>query len=343
MNAYEWTKLGILILLGILASYSDIKEGLIPNRMLMLFAAAGVCLDAFYIILVAQDILLLTIGNIFTSVLVAFLLYWTHAFAGGDLKLVATMSLLYPAGAYLTYGISDVTLFIAIFFALFWGYLYLLADTLFSIGKGNTGINKKYVLSYLTHYMKTYISAMSYISLFGMLTVIINRYIIHIPSGIIWTGGFAIAWLCGRYPALRQKQLVGSALALDFILGWILKIFPFSKNPGTYIFTAILVLCQMAVRSNLYREIPTSEVKKGMILSTASSLYMQGSKVHGLPGISSEDLRDRITGEQAESIKKWGKTKKGLDKLIIVRKIPFAIFITFGFITYFFIWGVLTQ
>ena len=343
MNTYEWIKLGMLILLGVSASYSDIKEGVIPNRLLILFAVIGVFLDVFYIIFVAQDILLLTIGNILTSVLVAFLLYWTHAFAGGDLKLVATMSLLYPTGAYLTYGISDVTLFLAIFFAVFWGYVYLLADTLFYIGKGNVGFNQKYVRSYLTHYMKTYISAMSYVSLLMLLSEIVRRYILQVPSAITWAGGFAIAWLCGRYPALRQKQFVGAVLALDFIIGWILKIFPFSRNPCTYVFTAVLVLCQMAIRSNLYREIPTSEVRKGMILSMASSLSMQRAKVHGLPGISSEDLRDRLTEEQAESIKKWGKTKSGLDRLMIIRKIPFAIFITFGYITYFSLWGVLTQ
>lgn len=343
MNTYGWIKLVMLILLGFLASYSDIKEGVIPNRLLIPFAVIGVFLDGIYIIFVARDILLLTLGNILATVLIALLLYWTHAFAGGDLKLVATMSLLYPAGAYLTYGSSDITLFIAIFFAVFWGYIYLLAETLLNIGKGDTGFDRKYVQSYLLHYLKTYISAMSYVSFLTLLSGIVSRYILQVSSAIIWAGGFAIAWMCGRYPVLRQKKLVGAVLIVDFIMGWILNVFPFSRNPGTYIFTAVLVLCQMAVRSNLYREIPTAEVKKGMILSLVSSLSMQRSRVHGLPGISSEDLRDRLTEEQAESVKKWGKTKNGLDKLMIIRKIPFAIFITFGFITYFSIWGVLTQ
>ena len=80
-----------------------------------------------------------------------------------------------------------------------------------------------------------------------------------------------------------------------------------------------------------------------MILSMASSMPMQASRIQGLPGISTEDLKDRLTTEQAESIKRWGKTQKGLDSLMIVKKIPFAIFISFGFLTYFIIWGVITR
>lgn len=343
MNVYEWIKLGLLILLGFLASYNDIRKGLIPNRILIIFVIVGLCLDSAYIICVAQDTLLLTLGNVLTSILVAFLLYWTQSFAGGDLKLVATMSLLYPAGAYLTYGASDITLFIAIVFAVFWGYIYLLLDSLINIGMRKTGFDHKYVFSSFVFYGKTYITVVSYISLFVLISTAVSRSIIRIPATIIWAGCFVIAWLCGQYRVLGQRHLVGIVIAVDFVIGWILMVFPISKNPGSYIFTALLVLCQMAIRTNLYREIPTSEVKKGMILSMASSMPMQASRIQGLPGISTEDLKDRLTTEQAESIKRWGKTQKGLDSLMIVKKIPFAIFISFGFLTYFIIWGVITR
>ena len=76
-----------------------------------------------------------------------------------------------------------------------------------------------------------------------------------------------------------------------------------------------------------------------MILSMGASLLMQRSRVRGLPGISSEDLKSRLTEEETESIKRWAKSKK-IESLLIVKKIPFAVFIFLGFISYFLIWSV---
>ena len=41
-----------------------------------------------------------------------------------------------------------------------------------------------------------------------------------------------------------------------------------------------------------------------------------------------------ITEEQAESIRRWETSKYGQKEITIVRKIPFAIFISFGTIVY---------
>lgn len=95
----------------------------------------------------------------------------------------------------------------------------------------------------------------------------------------------------------------------------------------------------MTIRTDLYERIKIADLKKGMILSMGSSMLMQGSRVRGLPGISSEDLKSRLTETEVNSIIRWGKGKE-IDDLIIVKKIPFAIFIFLGFISYFLIWSV---
>ena len=76
------------------------------------------------------------------------------------------------------------------------------------------------------------------------------------------------------------------------------------------------------------------------ILSVYSSMIMQHSRVKGLPGLSTEDLKSRLTEDEAESIKRWGKTEKGLSEIAVVRRIPFAVFIFLGYITYFVIWRI---
>ena len=77
-----------------------------------------------------------------------------------------------------------------------------------------------------------------------------------------------------------------------------------------------------------------------MILSTISSVLMQTSITPGLPGVSTEDLRSRLTTEEIASIKIWAKATH-TESLTIVKKIPFAIFISIGFVSYFILWSIL--
>ena len=47
-----------------------------------------------------------------------------------------------------------------------------------------------------------------------------------------------------------------------------------------------------------------------------------------------EDMRDRITEAQAQAVQRWGKSKSGSDTIVIVKKIPFAIFLVVGTFIY---------
>lgn len=58
------------------------------------------------------------------------------------------------------------------------------------------------------------------------------------------------------------------------------------------------------------------------------------SRVKGLPDMSHENISDRISESECESIHRWEKSKYGSKTVKIVRKIPFAIFISLGIVTY---------
>ena len=58
------------------------------------------------------------------------------------------------------------------------------------------------------------------------------------------------------------------------------------------------------------------------------------SRVKGLPEETSEDMKSGITEEQAEAIRRWKDSKYGKETIIIVRKIPFAIFIFLGTVVF---------
>jgi preflagellin peptidase FlaK len=69
-------------------------------------------------------------------------------------------------------------------------------------------------------------------------------------------------------------------------------------------------------------------------------MIMQTSITKGLPGVSTEDLKSRLSSDEIESIKIWAKATH-TKKLTIVKKIPFAIFISIGMCLYGAIWGLL--
>ena len=97
-----------------------------------------------------------------------------------------------------------------------------------------------------------------------------------------------------------------------------------------------------AVIPSKYKQYPCFDkrckIKKGMILSTVSSMLMQNSRVRGLPGISMEDLRNRLSEDEVSSIKRWAEGRN-IATISIVKKIPFAVFLAMGFACYFAIWS----
>ena len=116
-------------------------------------------------------------------------------------------------------------------------------------------------------------------------------------------------------------------------------VIPLSVHFENYILVFILLFCQLIIKTTIYETVSIDQLKKGMILSSFSSILMQSSITKGLPGISTEDLKSRLSDDEIASIKRWAKATH-MNKLTIVRKIPIAIFIAIGFAVYFLLWSI---
>ena len=97
---------------------------------------------------------------------------------------------------------------------------------------------------------------------------------------------------------------------------------------------AIMIFRKISEEYN-YEEIKIENLKERMILSYGSVLRFYGSKVKGLPQLTTENTDSRLTKEEVESIKRWSKTKKGTSEIVIVRHLPFAPFMLCGEIIFF--------
>ena len=97
-----------------------------------------------------------------------------------------------------------------------------------------------------------------------------------------------------------------------------------------YLLVLVVVVLRVIAEKYNYKTIPTAEVKPGMVLSYGTVVLFLPSRIMGLPTSTTEDIRSRISPEEAASIQRWETSKYGQPQITIVRKIPFAIFISLG-------------
>ena len=333
--------MGILLLsLCFIATTTDIKEGYIYNKTLKKYVIAAIPLIAIYYCYFARDLFVDFLLNLLIVSFISLVLFYSNSFAGGDCKLTIVMTMLFPAKWYFAYNGSLATLFFAIGIAVFYGYLYLLVTAIYELIKKQNIMTKSYISNHLMAFFKSFLSAFVYISAINLLITVLS--ISGISINIWFTRVICIltAWAIGKYPVFKERSLILGTIAFDFIISVIFKIIPFSINPGNYILVIVLLLCQMTIRTSLYKNILVDELKQGMILSTMSSVLMQNSRIKGLPSVSAEDLSNRLTADEVDSVQKWAKSK-GVKELAIVKKIPFAIFLSLGYISYFVFWSII--
>lgn len=326
--------------LCLITSRSDIKEGIIYNKVLGPFAFAALVLDVIFYGFLSRELFYEFAGNVVILVLISLILFYSHSFAGGDCKLIIVIALLYPASNYYQLNGNSLTLYFALGLGIFYGYVYLLCDSVLSVIREKSRLSMQYIKLYLINFLKSFFSGLIYITLIN--------WFINIGSACgftvnAWFTRFIcllVAWVLGKYPVLRRWYLVLGIMAVDVVLCMVTKFVPINIHPENYILVIALLLCQIIIRTNLYETKPVKELKKGMILSAQASIVMQNSRVKGLPGISQESLKNRLTEEEVESIQRWAKYRS-ITTITIVRKIPFAVFISFGFFSYFIIWSLL--
>ena len=106
-----------------------------------------------------------------------------------------------------------------------------------------------------------------------------------------------------------------------------------------YILVMILLLMPNDFEKWKLRRNRDRKNKKGMILSTYSSMIMQNSRVRGLPKVSTEDLNSRLSEEEIESIKRWAKSRQ-VTSLHIVKRFHLPYF-GIRFVSYLIIWSIL--
>lgn len=333
--------LEILMMISLLGlclycSYTDIRTGLIPNRILKWTALCAIVLDGIYYGLFCPDTFWLFILNALSVNLISLFLYAVHRFAGGDFKLTFVLSLLYPSRFILSFLGTDISLWLYVPLAMLWGYFYLLSDTIGGFFTHKTQIQPTVLWNQFRRFLYSFFRSSIYILLINQIWLVLSLNGLTINLWIIRLLCLMISWYSSRLKIFNNIWLMSAVLGIDVFLCFMTGQWPFAVQPVNYLIIIFLFLSNTLIGSRVYETIPAADLKKGMILSFETSLPLQKSRIRNLPGLSSEDLRSRLSETEVESVRRWA-LKNPEARIQIVRKIPFAPFLSAGFLSYFLI------
>ena len=329
----ELALLILLVIVCVYATYTDITQGMIYNHILIPLFVSAIVLDIIYYCKLFPAGLQVFLFNEVVVIGFSVILYALHIWAAGDSKLLILVSLLIPARMTLL-GERSYPEILIIAFAFASSFVFLIYDSLCMWKK--RGLNKEKVwMAFRQYIVRLVISCIYITTLCKAENVIfpkigINNLIVPLVLNIsilLILAGIKAVWS-------RKVCVLGLLLSVGYSIvtgNWFMN----KSRIIYYLATAIVMLLQLIINEFNYDSIPVENIRKGMILSRGSVMVLSLSKVKGLPTHTTEDLRSRLTEDEAVAVKRWGKTKGSSGSIQVVRKMPFAIFITIGVAAYF--------
>lgn len=330
----------VVLYTGIVAAWSDCRTGLIANKMLLDSLALLTVLNGIYYSVFCQDCLELFLTNLFGIFLMAFIFYVYHLWAAGDSKLLFVIEFGIPARLYSFWQLGPIPGFAILIIVFSLAYIYVIAD---SVIRGIKERNLLYIHLQKPHWRSIICSYLFMVMAMRLLNLalmmIAGAHLEYRGCLLIVIDFFIILSLIQVREHITDRIFYGLIVCgwgIIVLLG-ISKIVPFTSihiDFKSWIIVFVVMMLRIIAERYNYQEIPTKDVNERMILSASTVLMFRTSRVQGLPECVTEDLRARISKEEAEAVLRWKDSKQGKSTIVIVRKIPFAIFITVGTIIF---------
>ena len=328
----------LLAVVCVYGSVSDIRFGTISNKVLLYFSAAGIAADCIYYLNNRTDLFRVYLINLATVSILAVLLFLFHIWAGGDSKFLITAAILYPAGYCFSYKGFHSTFALVIPFSFAFGFIFLIIIAIILFLREKRKIDIRRFFGSFLLFIKRYAVMFLYTAFANILVSQLVPASFRFRQIVLMSICFCIPWIIQRFPVLKKKAVLAVIFVVDMILMIVWKEYLAILNPSSFLIVFVSACIQILLSDFSYQTIPAAEIRKGMILSLSSSMLMMNSRVRGLPGLSTEDLASRLSENEAESVRRWALTEKGKEHIIIVRKVPFAVFIAIGILFYLVIW-----
>lgn len=334
MYISEASLLIVLLATCLYCSFTDIKDGIIKNKVLLASGLLCCLLNFIYYFFFGREYFRTFLIDFVVLVALSIIMYAFNLWAAGDSKLLFLIVFAIPARYYdSNMGIAPA--FFVIIFTFSISFIYVVGESIILRIKKRDSIRVP-AGSNAVHFLRDYVYISAYIIGVNYLLSYFFPQFVSQNSSLISMLGMFIAIVIYKHPFFFRTPViffVASFSVLVFIL-YGLRYGFYLPNFRVYFYVAAVLFLRSISEQYNYKVIPTESVAPGMILSFVSVAAMNNSRVQGLPKNTTEDMRSRLTSEEVGSILRWKDTKYGLAELVIVRKIPFAVFMMLGVLTF---------
>lgn len=339
-NIYLTVLILCLICISIITFITDFKHGKILNKHLGFFMKIGLIIQllySMYFIFYEKQIYNFSgyIMNFLIGALISICLYYFDIWGAGDSKYVILMLLTAPINILKNNGIiafQGLMIYIITFTV---ALIYLCAESLYFFCKEVPTLEREnfFKIFNIKEFFIKWLFSFSIITIIYRAISLVSREFLTKNVLLI---RFLIILLMFYFLDKAKKKgiciitVILAVLATTFdyyINGYSSR---FIIDYKMLFFVLIIIIIRNLCSRYNYKKIKTTEVQEGMVLSAGTFVGFFNSRVKGLPTFKSESIHSRITLEEAESVKRWAKSKYGQEYIYIVRQIPFAPFISLG-------------
>lgn len=323
----------LLIYTCIFVTVTDIRHGLIQNKVLFVTAMLGLIGNLIYYTIFAKVYVIAFALNLAVMMAISIAFYALHIWAAGDSKLLMLTVFLIPARIY--YAGNNVTATVIIMIIIFSiAYMYIIGESIYLGIKEKNFFKMSVIKADIKLMVKQYIKCTCLVTLFDLIVRMLvpdfydaNIELIMILNMIIILLSYNLKFFDRTIPLVL--------LAIVTTMSWICVYnTEFNFDFKIYLLVVVVLVLRLFAEKYNYMTISTNKVEKGMVLAYSTVVYFMPSTVKGLPRSTTEDIRSRLSEDEAESIKRWETSKYGQPTIVIVREIPFAIFISIGTVIY---------
>lgn len=315
-------------------SITDIRDGIIKNKVLLGSGALCCCLNFVYYFFFGRQYFKMFFLDFVVLVILSIVMYAFNLWAAGDSKLLFLIVFAIPARYYDTNtGIAPA--FFVIVFTFSISFIYIVLESIILRIKNKDKLRFP-ISSNVLHFLRDYVYVSAYIIGVNYLLSFLFPDFVSQNASLISILGLFIAIVVYKYPFFFRLQviIVVALFSISMFVLYGLRYGFYPPNFRIYFYVAIVLFFRSISEEYNYKVIPTESVTPGMILSVMSVASMSSSRVQGLPRSTSEDMRSRLTAEEVDSILRWKDSRYGQPEITIVRKIPFAVFMTCGVLVF---------
>ena len=313
---------------SIICAYTDIMDSKIRNNVLAFFGLVSILSNGIYYMFFASEYVLVYIFNILILAIFSVLFYSFHIWSAGDSKFLIIIMSFVPITLYAK-NIYEINAVIAIIIIFIIAFCYIIIESIYLGLKYKNFFKNNGNVVNLVSLIKQYIKCTFFVLCFDLTIGYMAPDFVGFNSHIILIINMLIVIIVPKFDSLNNNFILLLMFILIVIMCSVFKISLFSDYRIIMFMILIMYLSIICEKYN-YRFVKTREITKNMVLAQSTIDVFSRSKIYDLPHTTTEDLRSKLNNAEVAAIKKWEKSKYGQKYIVIVKKMPFALFISIG-------------